>query len=341
MHCKMLAKFNLSCVSTDPAPRIAPFMLISRAEAYAPASMANLGVGFDILGLALDSGGDTVCAEWSDTPGVTIASITGDGGRLPLDPSKNTAGIAALAVLRMADVDRGVSLRITKGLPLASGLGSSAASAVAGAVAVNALLGSPFQRSELLAACLEGEAAVSGYHADNVGPSLLGGILLITGVTPDSLFALPVPERLVFAIATPGVAVPTAEARAVLPQTVSLKMMVHQTAYAARVVDALHTGAIRPLAAAMEADIVVEPARKHLMPRLDACRAAAKAAGAYGLVISGAGPTLAAICDDRAVADRVRAALMAVYDEAGLTCDARVASVHGRGAHVLSTQIEG
>ncbi|MBK9122853.1 MAG: homoserine kinase [Chloroflexi bacterium] len=311
-------------------------MLISRAEAFAPASMANLGVGFDILGLALDSGGDIVRAEWSETPGVTIASISGDGGRLPLEPTRNTAGIAAAAVLKMTGTQRGVSLSITKGLPLASGLGSSAASAVAGAVAVNALLGDPLSRRQLLPACLEGEAAVSGYHADNVGPSLLGGILLIAGTTPDTLFGLPVPASLVFAIVTPSVAVPTAEARAVLPQSVPLKTMIHQTAYAARVVDALHNGTIQQLAAAMEADIVVEPARKHLMPRLEECRAAAKATGAYGLVISGAGPTLAAVCDDREVAERVRTALIAVYDEVGMACDARVAAVHQRGAHVLS-----
>lgn len=336
----MLAKFDLSCVSINPALRIAPFMSISRAEAFAPASMANLGVGFDILGLALDAGGDIVRAEWSELPGVTIGSIAGDDGRLPRDPLKNTAGVAAAYLLEQAGEARGVTLHIKKGLPLASGLGSSAASAVAAAVAVNALLGYPYTRQDLLAACLAGEAAVSGYHADNVGPSLMGGILLIAGTTPDTLFDLPVPKTLVFAIVTPDVAVPTSQARAVLPHSVTLKTMVHQTAHAARVVDALHNGAIHHLAAAMEADLVVEPARKHLMPRLDECRRAAKAAGAYGLVISGAGPTLAAVCDDHEVAKRVCSALTTVYEEAGLACDARVATVHERGAHVLSVASE-
>ncbi|MBK8135399.1 MAG: homoserine kinase [Chloroflexi bacterium] len=309
-------------------------MAFARAEAFAPASMGNVGIGFDVLGLAFESPGDVVVAARRPEPGVSIEAIYGDGGRLTLDPAKNSAGVAALATLKLIGTDEGVSLEIHKDLPLASGMGSSAASAVAAAVAVNAVFGSPLQKSELLPACLAGEAAVSGYHADNVAPALLGGITLICGTDADRIYSLPVPSNLVFALVTPNVAVPTVEARAVLPKEIPLKQMIHQTAEVARAVDALYRGDLRALAAAMESDIVVEPARKHLMPGLDACRAAAKGAGALGLVISGAGPTLAAICDSPETAKAVAAVLRGVYAEIGMGCVARVTGVSLDGAGV-------
>ncbi len=308
----------------------------SSATAFAPATVANLGVGFDILGLAVNGLGDTVHVERQSAAGVTIVDIVGDNGKLPHDPQKNTAAVAAAATLRLLGADFGVRLTLEKGLPLASGLGSSAASAVAAAVAVNALAGELLPRHELLPACLEAEAVVSGYHADNVGPSLLGGITLITGTSAGDIRRLPIPASLHFALITPDIAVPTAEARAVLPQSVSLHDMVHQTGAVARVIDALYRGDIHTLAAAMEADVVVEPARAHLIPHLDALRFAAKRAGALGLVISGAGPTLAAICIDQTIAKRVADAVCAVYESAGITCATHVSSVDETGAKVIN-----
>src|SRR5258707_1082543 len=154
-------------------------------EVFAPATIANLGPGFDILGMAINEPYDVIRAERLETPGVVIHAIMGDGGRLPLEPENNTAGIAAHHVLEQLRIpNAGVSLTINKGLPLESGMGSSAASAVGAAVAVNALFGNSLRREELLPACIEAEAAVSGRHADNVAPGLLGGIVLITGLTP-------------------------------------------------------------------------------------------------------------------------------------------------------------
>ena len=314
-------------------------MTLQTSEAYAPATVANLGAGFDILGLALREPGDLVRAEFSDEPGAAIAAVEGDGGKLPRDPLKNTACIAANAVLQTTGTRWGVRLTLIKGLPLASGLGSSAASAVAAAVAVNALLGEPLTRGDLLPASMEGEAAVSGYHADNVAPCLFGGITLCTGLTADAIFQMPVPDDLHLALVTPDVAVPTAEARAVLPQQISLKTMVRQTAAVARLVDALHRGDLEAMAAAMETDEDVEPARAHLMPCLNDVRTAARRAGALGLVISGAGPTLCAVCDDGVVAQRVAAAMKAIYDEAGMRSTARHTQVAPEGAHVLSKTV--
>ncbi len=310
-------------------------MTNSSAEAFAPATMANLGVGFDVLGLAFHEPGDIVRAELADEPGVTIADIEGDGGQLTRDADKNTAGIAAASTLKLLGVQQGVRLIIRKNLPLASGLGSSSASAVAAAVAVNALFGEPLSMKELLAPSLDGEAAVSGRHADNVAPCLFGGINLVTGVDVDSIRMLPIPPSLHLALVTPDVAVPTATARAVLPATVPLKTMVLQTAYMARLIDAIYRGDVPAMALAMEGDQVIEPARAHLMPLLYEMRQIAKSAGAHGLVISGAGPTLCAICDNEEIAQKVALAMQSGYDAAGITSVTRCTGISTSGAYVI------
>jgi homoserine kinase len=309
-------------------------MFHARAEAFAPATVANLGVGFDILGMAVDGAGDTIIAVPQDSAGAVILSIEGDGGKLSHEADKNVATIAANALLKALDRKDGVGIHLKKGLPLASGLGSSAASSVAATVAVNALLGFPFKKEELLPFTLEGEASVSGYHADNVAPCLLGGITLNNGTSIEQIRRLPVPANLHLALVTPDVAVPTSEARAVLPKEVSLKTMVHQTGAVAAIMDAIYRGDVRDMAKAMESDIVVEPARAHLMPYLHEIRFAAKRAGALGLVISGAGPTLCAICEDAATAERVACDMQAVYESAGLASIIRSCAVMSEGATV-------
>ncbi|MEO1288313.1 MAG: homoserine kinase, partial [Chloroflexota bacterium] len=158
-------------------------MANTRAEAFAPATVANLGVGFDILGLAVEGVGDTIIAEWDENAiGARINGIDGDDSKLPTASDKNVATIAATALLQDLGVERGIGLYLKKGLPLSSGLGSSAASSVAAVVAVNALLGYPYEHAQLLPFSLEGEAAVSGYHADNAAPCLFGGITLSNGI---------------------------------------------------------------------------------------------------------------------------------------------------------------
>lgn len=311
-------------------------MEITRAEAYAPATMANLGVGFDVLGLAFAEPGDIVRAERSQHPGVTISAIIGDDGKLPLEPERNTAGVAARSVLRLLGIEEsfGVNLTIVKGLPRASGLGSSAASAVAAAVAVNALLGEPLTRAELLPACLDGEAVASGYHPDNIAPCLFGGITLAHGIEAHQIIRLPIPDRLILATVTPAVEVPTKEARAVLPTHVPMRAVVAQTAQIARLIDALYRGDVLAMAAAMEADGIIEPARSHLMPYLAEVRAAAKAVGAHGVVISGAGPTLCAVCDHDEVAMRAADAMAEVYLARGVEAVGRCVPISAEGARI-------
>jgi homoserine kinase len=297
--------------------------------------MANMGIGFDILGLAFQSLGDVVEVTHHDKPEVIITDIEGDNGLLPRNPHKNTASVAIMAYLKQLNRHDGIAITIKKGLPLASGLGSSASSAVAGVVAVNALLGYPMTKEELLPACMEGEALVSGYHADNIAPCLLGGLLLVDGITSDTVVRLPIHDNMHFALVTPNVAVLTSEARAVLPQMIPLKTMIKQTAGVARFFEALNRGDLVTLAKAMELDDVVEPARAHLMPYLYELREHAKAHGALGLVISGAGPTLCALCDSADVAKRVSSQMATFYEEQGLGAVAYATQINTEGARVI------
>ncbi len=314
---------------------------IEAVEVTVPATVANLGPGFDILGMALAEPNDSVIAERSAEPGVHIVAITGDEGRLTLDPTRNTAGVAAAYVLKQIGASEGIRLTIRKGLPLASGLGSSAASAVAGAVAVNALFGEPLPQADLLTACIEGEAAVSGRHADNVAPALFGGIVLVTGITAESLYRLPVPEGLIFALVTPGISVPTIQARAVLPQNVPLSQSVQQSAAVAQLITALYSGDLALLARAMEGDLIIEPARAHLMPGLAEVRSEAARVGGLATIISGAGPTLLTLCPSEAIAQLVGESSKAVYARLKLSCVTRVTvpSAMGAAAHAFKPLI--
>ena len=313
-------------------------MAFTRAEAFAPATVANLGVGFDILGLALVGMGDRAAVEFQESPEIVIADIQGDCGRLPRRADQNVAAVSARAFLRHMGEKRGVKIKLVKGLPLSSGLGSSAASAVASVMALNKLYGGPFTREELLPFCLEGEALVSGYHADNVAPCLLGGITLVAGITVEAIQPLPIPDNLHLALATPEVAVPTAQARAVLPPKISLKTLIYQTGKVARLVDALHRDDLSALADAMENDRVVEPARARLMPLLDEIRAASKQAGAAALFIGGAGPTLCAVCEDEHTAKRVAETMKLTYDAISMNCIAQATRVDRRGAFILAAE---
>ncbi|MCA9495103.1 MAG: homoserine kinase [Myxococcales bacterium] len=305
-----------------------------RARAFGPATVANLAAGFDVLGLAVEGLGDEVEAVRVPEGGVRIAAITGDGGKLPLDAPSNTAGVAAAEVLRAAGAGFGVELSIHKGLPLGSGLGSSAASAVAAAVATQALLDEPLPVDVLVAACVEAEAVVSGRHADNVAPALLGGLVLVRSVEPLDLVRLPIPDGLQVVVVTPEMSLPTREARAVLPSTVPLPTLVAATANLGALVAACHQGDWGLLGRSL-VDPVAGPAREPLIPGSSSAIAAARGAGALGAGISGAGPTLFALCgtgSSRAVAD----AMVDAFASAGLIAKASVAPALGRGARVLA-----
>ncbi|HKU60995.1 MAG TPA: homoserine kinase [Gemmatimonadales bacterium] len=301
--------------------------------AFAPASVGNVGPGLDIVGLAVEGPGDEVRAEWTDGRGVRI--LEAGHPELPADAERHASGLAALAVLRRAGVtpERGIGLRVRKGLPLAGGQGGSAASAVAGAVATNALLGSPLEREALIEACLDAEEAVAGRHADNVAPALLGGIVLLRAVDPLDLVQLPVPSELFVVLVRPDQRMRTADARAVLPRDVPRAVALHQAAQVAAMVAALAAGDYELLGRAID-DRIAEPARAGLLPGFVEAKAAALEAGALGSSISGSGPTAFALARGRERAERVAAAMVASHAAGGRRAESVVGAVDRRGARL-------
>jgi len=331
-----MARPRSGIVSKTSLPHIQETLPVHETvTAFAPATVANLGVGFDIFGMALDAPGDVVRATYHAQPGARLGRITGDDGRLPRAEARNTACIAAQLVLERLHASGGVTLDLDKGLPLASGLGSSAASAAAAAVAVNALFGAPLPLADLLLACIEAEASVSGRHADNAAPALWGGIVLVVSTESWAIHPLPVPDNLYLALVTPDIAVPTAHARAVLPARVSMHDMVRQTALVAALVHALHTGDLALLARTAQQDPIVTPARAKLIPGFEQACAAATEAGALATLISGSGPTLCALCADSTIAAAAAGAFTATYDRLGIGSRAFTARPSQRGARTV------
>jgi len=267
-------------------------MAARMASASAPASIGNVGVGFDILGQAFDAVRDLVTAVREEEPGVRLGTVTGLVASLPDNPRTNTALAAAEAVLAAAGRPFGVRLSIDKGVPLAAGMGGSAASAVAGAAAANALLDEPFPLEALLPFALEGERVASDPpHWDNVMASLYGGLILAAREEPPLLHRLPAPEAVVAVLLHPAVKIETRMARSILAPEVSLKLAVEHSRRVAAFVVGCCTGNLDLVQAGLE-DILVEPQRERLLPLLPAVRRAALEAGALGCSFSGSGPSV-------------------------------------------------
>jgi len=308
----------------------------TRASAFAPGSVGNVAVGFDILGFAVDALGDRATVTRSRRPGVTITRISGVAGELPREPERNTAGRALLRLIELAGIDGGFELELEKGIPLGSGLGGSGASAVAAAVAGNALLARPLGEGELLECALAGEEVASGSrHADNVASSLLGGLVLTVGGDRPRMKRIPVPRGVRAAIAHPRMFLATREARAILAPTVPLAALVHQTANLAGVLAGCFTDDLELIAASL-ADVVIEPQRARLIPGCAAALAAARAAGALGGSISGAGPTLFAWARERDAA-AVGRALAAALVGHGHEVDSWIVGLDSAGARVVAS----
>jgi homoserine kinase len=299
--------------------------------------VSNVACGFDVLGFAMEMPGDEVMARLAPA-GVRIEDITGDGGRLPRDASKNTAGVAARALLARLGERRGVTLCIRKGLPLSSGLGGSAASAAAAVVAVDAVLGAETSIDTLIACALEGEQLGAGSaHADNVAPCLYGGFVLVRRPNPPDVIRLPVPAGLTAVVVHPDLEIETARARAMLGTTVPLADAVRQWANLGALVHGLHCGDFSLISRALE-DTIAEPRRAPLVPGFAMIKRAAMDAGALGCSLSGSGPSLFALCAGRDVAARVAEAMTAsVKSHIGGDPQNYISAIASRGAHVLST----
>lgn len=307
-----------------------------RVTATAPGGIGNIGPGLDVLGCAVTGARDEITVAWRDEPGVEVA----DAGHpdLPRDAKRHTAALAASAVLnRVGESKRGLTLWCRKGLPLSGGQGGSAASAVAGAVATNALLGNPLGTDALLAACLDAESTVAGRHLDNIAASLLGGIVLVRTLDPIEVIKLPVPAGLVLVLAHPAQRLLTLEARSALPERVSRDDVIQQMANVGAMVSACFTGDVALFGRAID-DRIAEPARAPLLTGFLDAKRAALAAGAFGVSISGAGSSAFAVTSDDRIAHAIATAMRDAYSAAGLECATRVTRVDPKGAIVSEDQ---
>jgi homoserine kinase len=308
---------------------------------FAPATVSNVACGFDVLGFALDSPGDVVTAEAGVDLGVEILSIEGDQGRLSRDPSRNTAGAAAEAVLARLGARRGIRLTVHKGIPLASGVGSSGASAVAAVVAVNELLGRPASLDVLCECAMQAEIVGCGAaHPDNVAPALYGGFVLArAGAMPDGssdIIRLPVPTGLSCAVLHPHLEVQTGAARALLGDTVPLAAAIRQWGNLGGLVAGLFLNDLSLIGRTLE-DHVAEPKRAHLVPGFAEVKEAARAAGALGCSLSGSGPSMFALCASLERAERVGEAMRDAFSQhSAFGADLWVSPVGRRGARVVA-----
>lgn len=303
---------------------------------FAPATVANVACGFDIFGFALEFPGDEIYVELSPVPGVRILKITGDGGRLPLDPAKNTAGLSVIKLLEHLQTRQGFDIVINKKMPLGSGLGSSAASAVGSLFAVNQLLGTPLAPIELVPFAMMGEKMACGHgHADNAAPGLLGGFVLIRSYNPLDIVQIPCSLDLYCTILHPKIEIETRMARKILKKTVSLEQHVEQTGNAAGLVIGLMQGNTELVQRCLE-DVIIEPLRSALIPGFYNIKAAALAAGALGCSISGSGPSLFALSLDRDKAEELGTVMDRVCRMGGHDCDVYVSRINYDGPRVLS-----
>ncbi|HEY8540440.1 MAG TPA: homoserine kinase [Steroidobacteraceae bacterium] len=303
------------------------------ATAFAPASVGNVAVGFDVLGHSFQAIGDRVTAKRLPHPDVRIARIHGLVSDLPLDPEKNTAGMAVLSMVRDLGLDFGVELTIEKGIPLGSGLGGSAASAVAAVVATNALLPSSLGKLELLKFAMKGEAVASGaVHVDNIAPSLYGGLVLTVGIDNPNVKQIPVPSEIRCVLVHPHMTLSTRAAREILNRSIDLSYVIWQSANLAGFLTGCFTNDLRLIRESLE-DVIIEPQRKVLIPGFQAVKDGAMQNGALGCSISGAGPTVFAWCE-QPHAERIRDAMVAGFKAHGLASDAWISTLDAIGAHV-------
>jgi homoserine kinase len=303
---------------------------------FAPATVANVACGYDVLGFAIDAPGDEILVRHSDKPGLRITTITGDDGKLPLEVMKNTAGVSAMDLLKhLGMTDRGIEMEIHKKMPFGSGLGSSAASAVAGAYAVNKLIGEPLSKKQLLPFAMTGEASADGaWHADNVAPCLLGGIVFIRSNQELDIAQLPVPKDLWAAVVHPDIEILTKVAREILPKEIPLENATQQIGNLGGLICGLIQEDYGLISRSIH-DVIAEPRRQKLIPDFYKAKRAAMGAGALGFSISGAGPSVFALCEGEEIATKVAAAVAKVFLALPLECQAYVSKINPHGVHVI------
>ena len=308
----------------------------SGLKVFAPASVANVACGYDLLGFALEKPGDEIIVRFSDTPGLRITKITGTKKKLPLEVEKNTAGFAAMKFLKhIGEWGKGIEMEIHKKMPFGSGLGSSAASAVAGVMAVNELFRRPLTKRELLPFAVQGEEIADGsYHADNVAPCLLGGMVFIRDNASLDVHRLPFIRGLHAAVVYPHIEILTRDARNVLSDQVSLKQTIEQNGNLGGLIVGFYNSDIDLISRSIQ-DVIIEPQRAQLIPHFYEVKEAALKADAMGCSISGAGPSIFALCANSLKAEKAGEAMQKTFIDNGIDCDLFISKINQEGAILL------
>jgi homoserine kinase len=306
-----------------------------KIKVFAPATVANVACGFDVLGFAIDKPGDELVMEITAEKGVVIVDIEGDGGVLPRDAKKNSATVAIQDYLDFINADFGCKIWLKKMMPSGSGLGSSAASAVAGVYAINMLCNEKLSKQELMPFLLNAEkAACDAAIADNVAASLFGGFILVRSYEPLDILQIPVPEDLWCAVINPHVIVLTKDAREILPKEIPLAHSLRQSANVGGMMVGLLRGDYDLIGRSL-VDYIAEPYRSKLIPGFYEMKNAAKAAGALGGSISGSGPSVFALCHGKEIAHKAGEAMKQVMTDMNIGADVYVSKVNNQGPKVL------
>ena len=305
---------------------------MTEIKIFCPATIANLNCGFDVLGLCLEGIGDEMIIRKVAEKGIRITKIT--GADLPLETETNVAGVAALALLKATQSDFGFEIEIHKKIKAGSGIGSSSASAAGAVFGINELLGRPFTRHELVEFAMKGEVVASGSeHADNVAPCLLGGFTLVRGYNPLDVIRMESPSEIYAVVLHPHIEVKTSDSRAVLSPTIALKDAITQWGNLGGLIAGLYSKDYGLIGRSLQ-DVIIEPLRKKLIPNFDQVKNSALDAGALGAGISGAGPSIFALCKGQNSAEEVAFAMSNSYLDTGIPFDIHVSRVNAEGVRI-------
>ncbi len=304
-----------------------------KIRVFAPATVSNVGSGFDIMGFAIEKTGDIIEMELRDDSGFVIKDLS--GVKIPTKPEENVIFPVIKSLQKELGVDVGVNITFLSKIKPGSGLGSSAASSVAAAYGFNSLLGSPLLKKELVRYALEGEKLATGTgHADNISPCMLGGFTLIRSYKPLDIIEIPFPETLYCTVILPEITIKTSDGRALLRKSNSLKKTVIQTGNAAGLVAGLILGNFDLIGRSM-VDVIAEPRRKNLIPEFDKVKKAAVGAGAIGCSISGSGPSVFALATDPGTAREAGTAMITVFKKNNLKSELFISPISKKGVHEL------
>lgn len=310
---------------------------MNEIKIFSPATVANVACGFDVLGFCLDSVGDKMVIRKTNKKGIRITKI--EGFDLPYETELNVAGVSALAMYHAIKVDFGFEIEIYKKIKPGSGIGSSAASAVGSVFGMNELLGRPFNKTQLTAFAIKGEAVASKCeHADNLAPALFGGFTLVKSISPLQILEIPSPDDLYATIIHPQIEIKTSESRAVLPKEIALSDAIEQWANFGSLVHALHTNDYDLIRSSLK-DVIVEPHRSALIPQFNAVKEAVLNTGALGAGISGSGPSIFSLSKGLEVANKVKEAMSSIYQKTDIDFDVHVSKINTEGVMIIKTNM--